>query len=438
MIRSQIFYAAVTTAILTSIGSAWAGAFDAQDAIILATTKADHNRNVADLERLVNVNSGTLNLKGVETVAQMLRPEFEALGLTVRWIPMAEAGRAGHLVAEHKGAPDAPRILMIAHLDTVFEMTSPFQTFERKDDLAIGPGVNDIKGGDVVILEALRALKAAGGLDRANVTVYLSGDEERIGKPRDLARRDLIALGKASDVALDFENQGLEGGKPVVHTGRRSSLGWTLRVTGKSGHSAGVGKTGGYGAIYEAARIIDEFRRALPEPGLTYNVGLIVGGTTAIYNSGTADGGASGKTNVIAAEAVAVGDLRTLSNAQTESVEAKMRAIVAQHLDKTDATLTFAEEGYPAMAPSERNLALAQQLNAVNRDLGLPELGIGDPSTRGAGDIGFVGDFVPGLVGMGITGFGAHAVGETAILSSLDPQAARAAALILRLSVGRP
>ncbi|HEY0651115.1 M20/M25/M40 family metallo-hydrolase, partial [Phenylobacterium sp.] len=407
---------------------------DAAEAKMVAAVEADHDRNVKLLEALVRVNSGTMNLAGVEQVGRMLTPEFEQLGFTVRWVPMAKVGRAGHLIATHKGNGKGKRILLIGHLDTVFEPDSPFQGWKREGDIVEGPGVGDMKGGDVVMLAALRAMKAAGTLKNADITVVLTGDEEKPGAPLGEARADLIAAGKASDLALDFEGLSQSGGEDIGSIARRSSTSWTIRAKAKSGHSSGVCKpASGCGAIYELARIIDAFRQELPEPNLTYNVGLVVGGTSAGLNAGDTGGEATGKPNVIAAEAFARGDIRTLSPEQEARVRGKMQAIVGRHLDKAEAELAFSDDGYPPMAPTEGNKALLAKLNEVNKSLGLPEMPAGDPANRGAGDISFVA-FIDGLVGLGMAGEGSHAPGETADLKSLDRQAKRAALLITRLS----
>lgn len=401
---------------------------------MVAAVEADHARNVKLLETLVLVNSGTMNLAGVEQVGRMLAPEFEQLGFTVRWVPMAKVGRAGHLIATHKGNGKGKRLLLIGHLDTVFEPDSPFQGWKRTGDIVEGPGVGDMKGGDVVIVAALRAMHAAGTLKTADITVVLTGDEEKPGEPLADARADLIAAAKVSDVALDFEGLSQSGGQDIGSIARRSSTSWTITATAKSGHSSGVCKpSAGCGAIYELARIVDAFRVELPEPNLTYNVGLIVGGTSAELNAGDTGGGATGKPNVIAAQAIARGDIRTLSPEQEERVRAKMQAIVGRHLDKAQAKLEFSDDGYPPMAPTEGNKALLAKLNEVNATLGLPQMPAGDPANRGAGDISFVA-FIDGLVGMGMAGEGSHAPGETADLKSLDRQAKRAALLMTRLS----
>jgi glutamate carboxypeptidase len=303
-----------------------------------------------------------------------------------------------------------------------------------RGDIAEGPGASDMKGGDVIIIAALRAMQAAGTLKDADITVVMTGDEEKPGSPIAVARRDLIAAGRAADVALDFEGLSRRGGKDVGSIARRSSNSWVVKARGRSGHSSGVCTSeSGCGAIYELARILDEFRRELPEPNLTFNAAIVAGGAQASLNADETTGQASGKANIIAGEAVALGDIRTLSNQQEARVRAKMQAIVARHLPKTEASITFEETGYPAMAPTEGNRALLARLNAVNQTLGLPEMPAGDPASRGAGDIAFVA-FIDGLVGLGMAGEGSHAPGETADLKSLDTQAMRAALLMTRLS----
>ncbi|WP_414900503.1 M20/M25/M40 family metallo-hydrolase [Sphingomonas flavalba] len=399
-----------------------------------ATVAAEQQRNVALLEKLVNVNSGTLNLAGVTEVGALVRPELDALGFETRWIPMADAQRAGHLVAVHKGNGRGKRLLLIGHLDTVFEKDSPFQAFIRRGDKGEGPGASDNKGGVVVMLAALRAMQAAGTLKNADIEVVLTGDEEDVGTPIPLARRDLIAAGKRADAALDFEGLSVVDGKDMGSIARRSSTSWTLTVTARGGHSSGIfGASAGNGAVYELARIIDTFRRELPEQNLTFNVGLVLGGAQAALDAQGIRGTAAGKSNIIAEQAIARGDMRTLSNEQTARVRARMQAIVDQPLAGAKAAIRF-EEGYPAMAPTDGNRALLAMLNGVNRDLGLPEQAPLDPLKRGAGDIAFVAADVAGLVGLGPSSEGDHAPGETVDLDSFERQATRAAVLMSRLA----
>lgn len=404
---------------------------------MIQTVDSEQQRTVAMLERWVDQNSGTMNKAGVEAVRDMVEPELRELGFKTEWIDMSAVGRAGHLVARHAGSRRGKRLLLIGHLDTVFEPDSPFQRWVRQGDQAQGPGSGDDKGGDAVIIAALRAMKAAGTLKNANITVFLTGDEEDAGRPLAISRRDLVAEGKRADVALDFEDLAVEDGPDgpmdMGSTARRSAGDWTLTVTGRSAHSAGVG-AGDYGAIYELARIIDQFRRELPEDKLTYNVGLIGGGQTADIDAEKIRLQATGKTNIIAATAVARGDLRAISQDQIDRVEAKMRAIVAQPLAGAHAEISFNPDIYPPMAPTEGNRAILGELNGVNRDMGLPDMGELDASKRGAGDISFVASDVSGLAGMGPESSGSHTASEAVDIPSIFKQAKRAAILMSRLA----
>src|SRR3954449_12933712 len=401
---------------------------------------AEAERTRAMLERWVDQNSGTMNLAGVEAVRRLVEPEFQQLGFRTEWIDMRAAGRAGHLVARHTGSRRGKRLLLIAHLDTVFEADSPFQRWVAEGDQAHGPGAGDDKGGIAVIVAALRAMQAAGTLKGANITVFMTGDEEDTGNPLSISRRDLIAEGKRADAALDFEDlaqeDGPNGPMDMGSTARRSAGSWTLTVTGRSAHSAGVG-AGDYGAIYDLARIIDQFRRELPEDKLTYNVGLVGGGQTATLDQGRIRLEATGKTNIIAATAVARGDMRALSKEQIERTRAKMRAIVARSLPGAKAEISFDEDSYPPMPPTEGNRAILAKLNGVNRDMGLPEMGELDPSKRGAGDISFVARDVDGLVGLGPASDGSHTANEVVDIPSIAKQAKRAAILMSRLAKER-
>ncbi len=400
-----------------------------------ATVDAEYERHVALLERLVNQNSGTMNFAGVEAVAKMMRAELEPLGFTVAWKPMPHAKRAGHLIATKTGKAGAKRLLLIAHLDTVFELDSPFQTFVRKSEFGEGPGAGDDKGGMVVMLAALRAMAAAGTLKGANVEIHMTGDEEDAGEPIEAARADLRAAGKRADAALDFEGLSIENGNDMGSIARRSSNTWTLRTEGKTGHSSLIfNATYGDGAAYELVRILARFRADLPEPNLTFNIGLIASGQELEVDKDGIRAAARGKSNIIPGQAFAKGDFRTLSEEQSARVRAKMTAIVAASAPQTTASIAFDPGSYPAMAPTEGNRALLARLNRVNADLGLSEMAALDPLKRGAGDISFVATDVDGLVGLGPSSRGDHAPGETVDLDSIKRQAKRAAILMSRLA----
>ncbi|MGL5837835.1 MAG: M20/M25/M40 family metallo-hydrolase [Sphingorhabdus sp.] len=404
-----------------------------------ATVDAEYERSVALLERMVSQNSGTMNFDGVRKVADMMRAELEPLGFKVEWQDMSAVKRAGHLVATKQGKKGTKSLLLIAHLDTVFEPDSPFQKFVRKTeagkDEAEGPGAGDDKGGMTVIVSALRAMQAAGTLKDANIEIHMTGDEEDAGDPIEVTRAPLIAAGKRADIALDFEGLVRDEGRDMGSIARRSSNSWKLEVTGKSGHSSLIfSPTYGDGAAFEVARIVHRFRTELPEQNLTFNVGLMVAGQAAVLDGGGIRGAAAGKTNIIPGIAYARGDFRTLSEEQSARVRDKMLKIVSESAPQTSAKLSFDPGAYPAMAPTAGNKALLDTLNGVNRDMGLPEMPPLDPLKRGAGDISFVANDVDGLAGLGTYSRGDHAPGETVDLDSIKRQAKRAAILMTRLS----
>ncbi|HET6943226.1 MAG TPA: M20/M25/M40 family metallo-hydrolase [Sphingomicrobium sp.] len=413
-----------------------AAELSAPERTMIETVDAEQERTLSMLETWVNQNSGSQNAAGVRAVGKMLSSELEPLGFKVDWVDMKAAGRAGHIIARHKGNGRGKRMLLIGHLDTVFEPDSPFQKWERNGDRGIGPGAGDDKGGMAVMIAALRAMQAAGTLRKADITVVLTGDEEDAGDPIELARGPLVEAGKWADVALDFEGLAQKEGKDMGSIARRSSDSWTLTVTGRTGHSSGVMHPD-YGANYELARIIDAFRRELGEDKLTYNVGMIGGGASADLDSGRIRLAATGKTNIIAATAVARGDLRAISQDQIDRTKAKMQAIVGSSLPGTKAEIHFDPGGYPPMAPTEGNRALLARLNTVNSDMGLEPMGELDPMERGAGDISFVAADTDGLVGLGSAGSGSHAPGESVDIPSISRQAKRAAILMSRLATER-
>jgi glutamate carboxypeptidase len=390
---------------------------------------------IALLERAVNINSGTLNLKGVRAVGDVFDAEFRKLGFTTRWVEGASWGRAGHLIATWKGNGRGPKILLIGHLDTVFEADSPFQKFERvHGDSAHGPGTADMKGGDVVMLLALRALKDAGELDGVQITAVLHGDEEFAGRPISLSRKDLREAADWADIAMGFEN-GPDDANAAV-TARRGSTDWVLRTSGVTAHSSQLFQPQvGSGAIYEMARILTAFHDSLSkEDRLTFNPGVVVGGTTVTFDAEQRKGTAFGKTNVVADSASVAGDIRALTPEQLTRAEATMQRIAARHYPKTGATLTF-DEGYPPLAGTPGNSRLLGMLDRASRDAGLPPVTSIDPIKAGAADISFVAGRVDMAIdGLGMKGRDNHANGETADLKSLSVQAKRAAILLSRLA----
>jgi glutamate carboxypeptidase len=388
---------------------------------------------IAFLQRIVDINSGTMNHDGVREVGRLFREELDALGFRTRWIDMPpEVNRAGHLFAERQG-DRGKHVLLIGHLDTVFEEDSPFQSFARDGWTATGPGVEDMKGGDVVMLFALKALHETGALDGASITVAYTGDEEMPGHPLSASRSDLIEAGRAADIALGFE--GGVGSPNTATIARRGSSGWKLTVEGVRAHSSGIFDDAyGAGAVFETARILNAFYEDVRgEEYLTFNPGVVLGGTDVVYDQANTRGTAFGKTNVIAQTVVVEGGLRFITDEQKGRARAKMKEIVARSLPQTSAEISFSDS-YPAMPPTAGNQALFEALEKVNRDLGQGAIKQIDPGARGAADISFVAADVDGLAGLGVFGSAGHTVDESVDLRSLPLITARAAILIHRLT----
>lgn len=398
---------------------------------ILKNVEKNYDESVSFLERTVNINSGTYNVEGVKKVGLIYKEFLDQLGFATKWVDMpAELKRAGHLVGEIKGKK-GKRLLLIGHIDTVFEPGSSFLTWTRKDSLAWGPGVNDMKGGNMVMLYALKAMKEAGMLQDRQVIVILHGDEEAAGRPIDTSRKDIVEAAQRSDIALCFETG---TGFNYATIARRGSSSWHLEVTGKQGHSSGIfTANAGAGAVYEAARILNRFYSELQEQYLTYNPGIILGGTQLSTDSTGTEGDASGKTNIIANTTVVNGDLRFISEEQKHRTREKMKAIVSESLPGTTSVITF-DDGYPSMPPTDGNMEVLSRLSKVNVDMGLGEVKPYDPGRRGAGDISFVAQYLDCLDGLGAMGGSAHAPGEFINLNSLQNIEKRVALLCYRIT----
>jgi len=399
---------------------------------LAASVESRADQAIDFLIESVNINSGTMNLQGVREVYDLYEPEFESLGFDVWWHDGAAFDRAGHLVARHEGP--GPTLLLIGHLDTVFEPSSPFQTFERDGDRATGPGVVDMKGGNAVIIYALKALRETGALDDMSVIVVMTGDEERSGDPLDLARAPLIEAAQEAEYVVAFENGDSNPATAVI--ARRGSTGWRLDVTGTPAHSSQLFQpTVGSGAIYEAARILTEFHEQLSdEPLLTFNPGVILGGTDVSYDPFEAAGDAFGKSNVVAESAVVTGDLRSISLEQLEMARQVMRDIVAQSLPGAEAVITF-DDGYPPLAPSDGNRMLLGMFSEVSQALGYGPVEAVNPRNAGAADVSFTAGLADYAIdGLGPGGGDDHTVNEFIDLPTLEMQTKRAAIFLYRLT----
>lgn len=405
--------------------------------IVMSVDK--HNtESIELLKEIINVNSGTMNFEGVKKVGAMLMKEFDALGLETKWVDGKGFNRAGHLVAVNKGTK-GPKLLLIGHLDTVFEPDNPFQSYKMLNDSILqGPGVVDMKGGNVIILSALRALKDANLLQEMHIEVVMTGDEEKSGSPLELSKKDLVEAAERADIALAFENA--DGDPKTIVVSRRGSSGWKLKVKGNAAHSSQIfTEKVGVGAIYETSRILLEFYQQLSnEENLTFNPGVILGGTSTNFDIGQSGGTAYGKSNVVAQEVTVSGDIRAVSLEQLDKAKRIMNKIVAENFQGTTAELIFNEGGYPPLSPSEGNYQLLKQYAKVSEDLGYGSVDPVNPRKAGAADVSFTSGMVDMAIdGMGLSGADDHTIHETGNLNMLSVQAKRAAVLMYRLCYGK-
>lgn len=399
---------------------------------ILKDIESDMPATIQLLKKSVNINSGTFNIEGVKKVGDLYGEELKKLGFAVEWVTVPDSlKRAGHLVAYRKGKK-GKKLFLIGHLDTVFEPDMPPNPFTMlNDSTATGQGANDMKGGDVLVIAALKAMQKQGLLEDVSITIYFTGDEENAGHPRSVSRGDFIDRAKQHDIALGFEGA---SGMNIVATARRGASEWKLEVEGRQAHSSGVFGNAGFGSIYEASRIINEFREKLSkEQYLTFNPGLFIGGSEVNYDSTAQRGDASGKTNIISPRTIVLGDLRFLSEEQKEKARANMRQIVSQSLPGAKATISF-KDGIPSMPPTAGNEALVKVVSDISVAMGYGEIKAGDPGSRGAGDISYVAQYLDCLDGLGASGRGAHAPGEVINLKEYPKLIKRAALLIYRLT----
>jgi len=395
-----------------------------------------HSEAAIDLlKKAININSGTMNFDGVRKVGELFKSELDQLGFKTELTNGDAYGRAGHLIAKREGKK-GPKFLLIGHLDTVFELDSPFQEYTMLNDTMIkGPGVADMKGGNVIIILAMKALKKAGVLDNMSVEIIMTGDEEKSGAPLELSKKELIEAAKRADIALGFEN-GDNNPKTIV-VSRRGSADWQLKVSGNPAHSSQIFTTDiGVGAIYEISRILNEFYLQLArEKDLTFNPGFIIGGTSLELNKEDTGGTAFGKTNVVAQQAIVHGDLRAVSLEQLTKAKTIMNTIVSQNYPKAKAELIFNDGAYPPLTLTKGNTKLLEHYNSVSKDLGFGAVTAVNPRNAGAADISFTSEYVDMAIdGLGLTdGSGDHTINETGNLNTIATQAKITAVLMYRL-----
>ncbi len=381
---------------------------------LLALARAGEPDLVRDLQRLVDIDSGTFTPAGADRVSGWIARRLEALGATVSSHAHPEVGVTR--VATLEGATAGPTILLVGHADTVFEAgTAGARPFRIADGRAFGPGVADMKSGLLIGLYALSILRErARGADDwlpAGRIVFVVNADEEIGSP---ASTPVIeALSAGADVALV-----LEGARPAgeIVTARAGMLHLRISITGRAAH-AGVEPEKGRSAVLEAAHLIVALSTmARGRPGTSINVGEADGGT---------------RPNIVAAEATLTLDIRSPSSAEQDAVEADIRALVAA---PTVPDTSASVEVLARSRPLERTAASAALLEVgveVARGLGFV---LAETSSGGASDGNTTaGAGVPTLDGLGAIGGDRHADGEYVELDSIAPRTAWLAALMTEI-----
>lgn len=368
---------------------------------------------LADLEHLVNIDCGSYTPVGVNEVGVWTGHFLERLGARVEHRPDPE-GRCGDtVIATFDGRAGAPRVLLIGHLDTVFDAgTAAARPFRIEDGVAYGPGVTDMKSGLLAGLYALKALVGElGGVPFERLTFIANPDEE-IGSPSSTAH--IRAVAQNVDACFVLECARANGD---IVSARKGILDTRIVIQGRAAH-AGVEPEKGRSAILEASRIVRELHALNGRwPGVTVNVGVIAGGT---------------RPNVVAERCHLDVDVRSGTSEGLDTAEAALREIAAAtEIPDTTADVRVMV-GWRPMEKLARSGRLVEHAQAVAGRLGFT---VRDTSTGGASDANTTaGMGVPSLDGLGPIGGNDHAPGEYLDVDSIVPRTALLAGLLLAVA----
>ncbi|MDH4616879.1 M20 family metallopeptidase [Brevibacillus sp. AY1] len=361
------------------------------------------------LEKLVNIDSGTYVKSGIDEVGRVLQKEYETLGYVVKVDEQPERGN--NLTFRHKDASD-PQILAIAHMDTVFvEGTVSERPFTRDEKRAYGPGVHDMKGSQVALLYALKALIQENAEAYKNVVILLNTDEE-IGSPE--SRPLIEAVAKETKYALIVEPS--QSGETVVSQ-RKGGGKYFLKVSGIAAHAGGEPEKG-RSAIEELAHKIVKLHALTDlEAGVTLNVGIIRGGTSV---------------NTISPHAYGALDVRVETPEQAEEMDQKIREICATpDVEGTSIELT-GKMRRPPLILSDASRELLAVVQEAGRELGVE---ITDIKSGGGSDGNLTAAVgVATIDGLGPVGAQAHSAEEYLEIDSLVERTLLIAKVIQKLS----
>jgi glutamate carboxypeptidase len=369
---------------------------------------------VEALEELVNIDSGSFTPEGVNRVADRCEARFRAHGWSVERIahrPAEGEPQLGDLLIGRLPGSGGPRVLMIGHMDTVFDPgTAAERPFRIDGSRATGPGVSDMKGGLLLGFFAVEVLQEA-GFDGFERITYVNNPDEEIGSP--FSRATIAELAKEADVALVLES-GRENGDVV--SARKGVSDYTIEIVGRAAH-AGVEPERGRSAILEAAHKTIALQALNGRwPGVTVNVGVIRGGT---------------RTNVVPERCVLEVDVRSPEEETLRAAEAEVERIAATHTVPDVTATARGRAWHRPMEKKEGGARLAELAAAVAADLGFE---LHDAATGGASDANTTSAAgVPTLDGLGPVGGDDHGPREWIDLSSVVPRIALLAGLVSRL-----
>jgi glutamate carboxypeptidase len=379
------------------------------------------------LKQLVGIESGSRDLEGLAEAAQFIAGKLRGSGMAVQVLPtkapdfhpVFKGAPLGSMVYATKAGSGQRKVLLIAHMDTVYARgMGAKQPFRLEGDKAYGLGISDDKGGVAVILHTVQMLEQLGFTQYAQLGVLINADEE-IGSAG--SAPFLVQLGGEYDAVLSFEGGGFEEDQVRLATSAIASA--VLKVTGRASH-AGGNPEGGRNALYEMAHQVLKSRNlGAPDRGLKINWTIAQSGEVS---------------NVIPATARAQADIRALDNADLALIEAQLRDSIKDKLiPDTTVELEF-RPGRPAFVANSASRVLAQHAQAVFKEMGLPMV-IRDRATGGGTDAAYAGLRPKGgvLESFGLRGYGAHSNdNEYIFVSSIAPKLALATRMVMDVGSG--
>ena len=433
-----IFYNfALTSCISNSVAAS--APLSPQETQLLVTMNNNLPQQLQLTSDLVKINTSTSNVENINQLNNIIDSKLKPLGFSMRQIFFqASQPRAPHLYEEHLLNSANPKILIIGHTDIAY--TPSFQpTFSESGGILYGTGIVDDKSGIAMALTALSVLNQEGILANMNIGLFLTSDEEDL-VDNEISRAEMKKITQKYDYVLELEPARSEA---LAGINSRGDGSWVWLVKATQGHSSRITTPEiGYGAIFEFSRVINEVRNKLDwGNGVTFNVGLVSGGTSTNYNSSTYTATSEGKTNAVPSILEARGDLRYMNIPQRDSCISLIKNIInSGSLPGTNAdnaqNFVFTEDK-PAFPLLEGNKELLAKYSQVSQDLGGPVVTASDPKIGGGSDISFVADQakIGGITSMGASGTGAHAGdSEQITLNNLKTSSNRFLLFLYRLT----